>query len=384
MTDRDKQIRVLAIAPYRFLPAVNGGQKNIALFYKYFSALIPLTCVTVKGTTKSQADGNYNLLTIFSNNPLRYINPFYFFSLKKIIRERSITHVLLEHAYYGWLGWLLKKFTGIKLVIHSHNIEGLRFKSIGKWWWRILWYYEKMMHRAADMSFFITPEDESYAIAHFGLQKEKCAVITYGTERDAAPSKEAKYAAKKVISERHQLDAGKPLLLYSAALKYPPNQKGLDFILTALNPLLMKSGQLYNILICGSGLPDHYNDLKAYSGMNITYAGFVDDIDEYFTAADIFLNPVSEGGGIKTKVVEAMAANCTVISFEQGAWGIPEDITGKNLRIIKRDNASFFANETLNYFKMSYNNISTIFFDHFSWKFIAKKAKDKISFISPD
>ncbi|MFT3946311.1 MAG: glycosyltransferase [Agriterribacter sp.] len=384
MTGPDKQIQVLAIAPYRFLPSVNGGQKNIALFYKYFSALVSFTCATVKGTTKTNADGNYELLAILSNSPLRYINLFYFFSFKKIIRERSITHVLLEHPYYGWLGWLLKKFTGIKLVIHSHNIEGLRFKSIGKWWWCILWYYEKMVHRAADMSFFITPEDESYAIAHFGLQKDKCAVITYGTERDAAPSKEAKYAAKKVISKRHQLDAGKSLLLYSAALKYPPNQKGLDFILTALNPLLMKSGQLYNILICGSGLPDHYNDLKAYSDMNITYAGFVDDIDEYFTAADIFLNPVSEGGGIKTKVVEALAANCTVISFEEGAWGIPENISNKRLKITANNNARFFAEEILNTFKEVAANISSTFFDYFQWKNITQKAKANISSALPD
>ncbi|MBN8787026.1 MAG: glycosyltransferase [Terrimonas sp.] len=373
MTGHDKQIQVLAIAPYRFLPAINGGQKNIALFYKYFSAQVSFTCATVKGTTKTNDDGNYDLLTIFSNNPLRYINLFYFFSLKKIIRQKKITHVLIEHPYYGWLGWLLKKLTGIKLVIHSHNIEGLRFKGIGKWWWRILWYYEKMVHRAADMSFFITPEDQSYAIAHFGLQEEQCTVITYGTERDAAPSKEEKSAAKKIISARHQLDAGMPLLLYSAALKYPPNQKGLDFILSALNPLLLKSGLPYSILICGSGLPGEYDNLKAYSNLNITYAGFVDDIDEYFTAADIFLNPVSEGGGIKTKVVEALAANCTVISFEEGAWGIPGDIADKNLRISKRDDAfTFSQNISSNLFIN--NSIPMLFFNHFSWKNITQQA----------
>lgn len=373
MTGHDKQIQVLAIAPYRFLPAINGGQKNIALFYKYFSAQVSFTCATVKGTTKTNDDGNYDLLTIFSSNPLRYINLFYFFSLKKIIRERSITHVLIEHPYYGWLGWLLKKLTGIKLVIHSHNIEGLRFKSIGKWWWRILWQYEKMVHRTADISFFITPEDESYAIAHFGLQKDKCAVITYGTERVVAPSKEEKSAAKKIISARHQLDAGKPLLLYSATLKYPPNQKGLDFILSALNPLLLKSGLPYSILICGSGLPGEYDNLKAYSSLNITYAGFVDNIDEYFTAADIFLNPVSEGGGIKTKVVEALAANCTVISFEEGAWGIPGDIAGKNLRISKRDDAFTFSQNILSNLLIK-NIIHIYFFNYFSWKNIVQQA----------
>ncbi|MCC6286981.1 MAG: glycosyltransferase family 4 protein [Chitinophagaceae bacterium] len=384
MTDSNEQIRVLAIAPYRFLPAMNGGQKNIALFYKYLSALISFTCATVKGTTKSNADGNYDLLPIFSGSPLRYINPFYFFVLKKIIRERNITHVMLEHPYYGWLGWLLKKFAGVKLVIHSHNIEGLRFKSIGKWWWRILWQYEKKIHRAADMSFFITPEDKLYAITHFGLKEDKCTIVTYGTERNKAPTGEEKYAAKKIVCYKHNLNPDKPLLLYSAALKYQPNLSGLDFILSQLNPLLVKSGQPYTILICGSGLPYEYNDLRKYSALNITYAGFVDDIDEYFTAADIFLNPVSEGGGIKTKVVEALAANCTVISFENGAWGIPENICNNKLKITANYDAHFFANEILNAIKKVDENISSTFFNYFKWKNIAQKAQANISSALPD
>lgn len=376
MLDSDKQIRVLAIAPYRFLPAVNGGQKNIALFYKYLSALITFTCATVKGTTKSNTAGDYDFLPVFSGSPFRYMNPFYFFTLKKIIRERKITHLMLEHPYYGWLGWLLKKFTDVKLVIHSHNIEGLRFKSIGKWWWRILWQYEKMVHRIADISFFITPEDRAYAVSHFGLKEDKCTIITYGTERENAPSAEEKFAAKKIISEKHQLDAEKPLLLYSAALNYLPNLKGLDCILAELNPLLLASGQPYTILICGSGLPETYNNLRSYSALNITYAGFVDDIDMYFTAADIFLNPVSEGGGIKTKVVEALAANCTVISFEEGIWGIPENVGGNNLKIIRRNDVVIFSQFVLSSLLIN-NNIPRFFFQYFSWKNIVQQVAAK-------
>ncbi len=51
---------------------------------------------------------------------------------------------------------MLKWFTGVKLIVHSHNIEGLRWKTLGKWWWKGLWIYEKWVHRQADLQLFQT------------------------------------------------------------------------------------------------------------------------------------------------------------------------------------------------------------------------------------
>jgi polysaccharide biosynthesis protein PslH len=144
-------IKVLSIAPYRYLPVTTGGQKNIALFYKYFSTHVNLTAVTVKNNDTDK--GTYTILPLLSTSVFRYINLFYFFTLKRVIKQQEITHVMLEHPYYGWLGYLLKRFLKVKLIIRSHNIEGLRFKSLNKWWWRILWRYEKSVHVAADLSF---------------------------------------------------------------------------------------------------------------------------------------------------------------------------------------------------------------------------------------
>ena len=129
-------INVLSIVSYRFLPALMGGEKNISIFNNYLSRLVNLCCVTVK-KVEIPNESAYEILPLLSNSILRYINPFYFFILRKIIRQKKISHVILEHPYYGWLGIALQKMLGIKLIIHSHNIEALRFKSFGKWWWRL-------------------------------------------------------------------------------------------------------------------------------------------------------------------------------------------------------------------------------------------------------
>ena len=70
--------------------------------------------------------------------------------------------MIIEHPYYGWLGLLVKRFCKVKLIIHSHNIEAERFKTTGRWWWKILWHYEKNVHKSADFTFCITENDRQY------------------------------------------------------------------------------------------------------------------------------------------------------------------------------------------------------------------------------
>lgn len=102
MTGSNKQIQILAIAPYRFLPAITGGQKGIALFYKYLSPLVSLYCVSVKDMPLEMKEGSYTVLPILSKSKLRYINPLYFFSLRKIIREnvRKCFVMLRRSVFY--------------------------------------------------------------------------------------------------------------------------------------------------------------------------------------------------------------------------------------------------------------------------------------------
>jgi len=351
-----------------------GGQKGIYLFLHYFSRYCDITCYTTKNNETTGKE-NFKIKPILSNSKLRYVNLFYFFRLKKDLRKEGIKHLVLEHPYYGWLGILLKWFSGIQLIVHSHNIESLRFKTTGKWWWRILWLYEKRVHRIADKSFFISNEDRRYAIEHFGLKEEKCIVVTYGTEQSGPPSENEIIAAKQEIYTRHTIDKNDILLLYNGTLDYPPNLKGLDTILNILNPLLEKQKNYsFTTIICGSKLPGKYNKLEDYKNHKIVYAGFVEDIRSYFFACDIFINPITDGGGIKTKLVEALAANRSAVSFANGAIGIPAEVTGNKLITVPGNDAVSFAKAIQSAAGTIKDSIPGTFYNHFFWDNIAKKA----------
>lgn len=372
----DKAVSILSLVSYKFLPPDMGGQKGIAFFNRYLSKQAKLTCVTIKNNSTVQDEG-YAIKSILSNSFARYINPFYFFTLSRIIKEEKISHLILEHPYYGWLGVLLKWFCKVKLIVHSHNIESLRFKTMDKWWWGLLWHYEKYIHKNADHNFFIQEHDRNYAVKNFKLNPQKCAVITYGFELNEAPGTLAKQRAKQQLCNLHQIPFQQKILLFNGTLGYKPNLDALNSILKKINPILLADEHFkYKIIICGSKLPAGYSDLAGYKEQNIIYAGFVEDINLYFKGSDIFINPVIDGGGIKTKVVEALGYDLAVISTQSGAIGIPVEITGGKLVVLPDNDWNEFARQILSC--NTDKKIPPVYFDHFFWGNIVSKAVDMI------
>ncbi|MEO6316431.1 MAG: glycosyltransferase [Chitinophagaceae bacterium] len=364
---------ILTIVPYKIFPAKVGGQKGIALFNEYLAKETSLLCISVKDNDPGQAKG-YTLMNILSGSPFRYINPLYIFIIRKIIKQQHITILLLEHPYYGWLGIMLKWLTGVQLAVHSHNIEALRWKTLGKWWWPVLWQYEKMVHRAANYNFFIQDDDRALAIRKFKLSPAACTTITYGIEWDTPPSTAERLRCRTALQHQHAIADTEAILLFNGTLDYPPNLSALKNILEKINPILMSTGFAYKIIICGRGLPAVMNELKDFIGKNIIYAGFADDITAYFKGADIFINPVIDGGGIKTKLVEALGYGTTSVSTINGSIGVTKEDAGELLRITDNDDWNEFSAEIIRAFQSAKTAVPASFYKKFYWGNIAKKA----------
>jgi polysaccharide biosynthesis protein PslH len=362
---------IISIVSYPFLPAKLGGQKGIALFNKYFSRHCRLICITIQKNEPASAEG-YQVINAISNSPLRYINIFLFFSIYKMVKKYNATHLILEHPYYGWLGMLVKRATGVQLVVHSHNIEAARWKTLGKWWWPILSFYEKQTHRSASYNFFIREEDRDFAIASFGLAAGKCMTVTYGIEWNTIPPENERQRCRIKLQQLHHITPGNTIFLFNGSLDYAPNLLAVKTILETINPLILQTGTAYKIIICGKGLPADMNELRDYADKNIIYAGFVDDISIYFKGADTFINPVIDGGGIKTKLVEALGYNLNVVTTVSGAIGVPLSLTGNKMKVLQDNDWKGFTEAMTTIHEKG--DITAAFFDHFYWETITDKA----------
>ena len=368
-----KDLKVMVIVPYKIFPAIAGGQKCAKSMYNYLAALMPVTIVSVNSNEK--VDAKFDVLNILNTGKFRYINILLFFTLKKIIKEKKITHLFIEHPYLGWLGYLLKKFCKVKFVVRSQNIEGERFKTMGKPWWKILLGYEKWVHKNADVSLFITEEDLNYGLTNFKLEKQKSFVATYGIGIQDKPSVEKRAEAKAIICAKHKIETSEKLLLFNGSLDYYPNVEALSEIFNKVNPILLEKNFNYKIIICGKNLPEKFNELIKQK--NIVFAGFVEDINQYFLACDIFINPVIDGGGIKTKLVEALGFNLNAVSYQSGGIGVPERITNKKMVILNNGDVEAFTNKIIS--TDTTIDIQKEFYNHFYWGNIAANIKDILS-----
>lgn len=367
--------RIVSIIPYKTLPARLGGEKGIALFNEYLGLLIPVTGISTKNNDVSAAK-NYTMLNVLSNSRLRYLNIFLFFTIRKIIWKQKATHLLIEHPYYGWLAWLLKNTLPVTWIVHSHNIEYMRSKSIGRWWWKALKWYETWVYKKADAIFFISEDDLAHAINRMDIPAHKSHAITYGVETDSIPSDIQLSRGK--IRQLHSIRPDEKIILFNGALYHHSNYDALSVILEKVNPVLLTKGIRYKIIICGKGLPDSFNALRSYVNQNIVYAGFVDDIDIYFKASHIFLNPIMSGGGVKTKAIEAIAMNSTVVSTAFGALGLNRNACGNKLQVVEDHNWSLFSQRVLEILTMDLDT-QQAFYDYYYWGKIASKVNDIIN-----
>jgi glycosyltransferase involved in cell wall biosynthesis len=285
---------------------------------------------------------------------------------------------MIEHPYMGWLGWLLQKTTAVKLVVHTHNIEFERFRSLNKPWWPLLKFYETWVLRKADKVFCISDEDKQYMIRQLKIAADRCYDIPFGITQDTIPSD--KQACKAQVAALHGIRKDQPIFLFNGQLSYPPNLDALRVILNEINPLLQQqAGFAYTIMICGKGLPEEMNALHAYTSQNVVYAGFVDNIDLYFKAADLLLNPVITGGGVKTKLIEASGFNTTVVSTQSGAIGCDRRVCGDKLVIVEDTNwQDFVTNVIANTGKPI--NTPSAFYQQYYWGNIADKVVNILSY----
>lgn len=363
-------MNVLSLVSFKIFPAHMGGQKGVALFYQYLCQRYHVVLAVSKDNQESK---NVKVEKILYPNKKIYFNFFRLHQLKKLMQKNGSNIIIAEHSYTGWLAWQLKKRTGKPFIIHSHNIESKRFRQMHKWWWKLYHYYEGWIHRKAAHSFFISNEDLEFAVKAFRLSRSKCSVISYGVEKIQV--KKNKSALRKELD----IDENKTILLFNGTLDYKPNYDAVVAIIEKIDPLLRKRLTNYQIIITGNRAKKKLVE-KILNNKNILYPGYVDDVNLYYQAADIFINPVANNTGVKTKLIEAIANHCTVVSVASGASGIRKDLCEEKLITVEDNNWNLFVDAIIQYLasEQSIHFTPESFFDFYSWNTIVRNASETI------
>jgi polysaccharide biosynthesis protein PslH len=366
-------MKILSIVWYKILPPKFGGQKGIAHFNHYLSLHHPLVCLCSANNQPSN-DLPYKVRPELPASKWQFLLPSCWKKIKQTALQERPTHIILEHPYHAIAAIKAARGCGAKLIVHSHNIEYQRFRQIKKWWWRLLMYYERWAHRKASLSLFKTDEDRQWAILHFGLDDEKCMTLSYGVEE---PQRHP--GAAELIRKRHSIRQNEKILLFAGTLDYTPNAKAVEDIYRHIAPLLAQRSLHYKIIICGRNRFSPFQYLNKLSHPLVIAAGEADDIENYFCAADIFINPVSDSGGIQTKNMDALSYDLPVVCFSNILAGLDTNLCPGKVFAATENDWVHFASCIDHAIQSPALPLPRAFFTHYSFATQAEKLATRLN-----
>ena len=130
---------------------------------------------------------------------------------------------------------------------------------------------------------------------------------------------------------------GSPTLAFTGTMDFRPNVDAMTWFCHEVLPPIRSQLPQIRLLIVGQ------SPAKAVRGLAspaVTVTGAVEDIRPYLEKAAVYVVPMRMGGGVRLKVLEAMAGGIPVVSTRAGAEGIAVD-DGEN--VLLADTAAEFA-----------------------------------------
>ncbi len=169
--------------------------------------------------------------------------------------------------------------------------------------------FERRVLRSAAASWVTSPEEADRVRRRHGRQRVELVASAVRLPPDFAERNMAM-----------PYDGGPVTAVWLSSLGYQPNWSGLQRLVVAARPLLA-SGALH-LIVAGSGAAErHRRWLSAFP--NISYRGYVEDLQAVLTSAHCGVVPVWSGAGIKMKTLTMIAYGIPIIATPVALEGLP-------------------------------------------------------------
>jgi len=307
--------------------------------------------------------GKKNIPPIFSGDILKIVNP-------RILKKKMMDSDLIQIEHPWQFEYIYKnKPKNVPIILVEHNVEFDLLEQLTssnsiltKQILRIAKEKEKYAVENADAIFAMSQEDMDRLTEVFSVAKAKVHVIPNGVNVSTftPSSKEEREKTK----ERLGL-CKKKVVLFTGWI-HPPNFEAVEEILKMSDKI--KNEDI--IFLVAGRVGDSFKNRE-----NVLFTGYADDIQNYFKAADIAINPMMSGSGTNLKMLEYLAAGIPTITTKIGARGFDVK-NGKDLLISEIEDFPEWINDLLNdgnlYMKLRENGRKLVE-EKYDWKRIAEK-----------
>lgn len=242
----------------------------------------------------------------------------------EVINSNAIKTAFIEDSVFGNLVKKIKKnCKECKVLSFYHDVKADLYKQ---------WMdNERTLKSKIEYTIGIRQEyvNQKYADINivFNERDAKTYQVYYGKRPEAilplpAPVPSVSHDIKNSITTKND----KKKILF-VGKKYYPNLVGFKWFVDNVLPSLTDNIQ---VNVVGRGLEELRNE---YSDPRINVIGGVESLNPYYENADIVIAPLFDGGGMKSKTVEALSFGKIFVGTEESLFGFWEemdsDIRGK-------------------------------------------------------
>ncbi|MGO9112638.1 MAG: glycosyltransferase [Thermoguttaceae bacterium] len=202
-------------------------------------------------------------------------------------------------------------------IVIAHNVESLIWRRycetetnlLKRWYIRRQWKkfecFERKVFDQASQAIFVSQPDAALAREQFAARRS--AVVDNG------------------VDVRHYQTDGRPrdphTILFLGSLDWRPNLDAVRSLLDRIFPALRDRVPDAQLLVVGRKPPRWLVD-RAAQVPGVELHADVADVRPYLWRCTVMAVPLRIGGGSRLKILEALAADCPVVSTKVGAEGL--------------------------------------------------------------
>ena len=279
-----------------------------------------------------------NLVSPLPVNIAKYIDKRVFDMIETVFAREKIQAVLVEQLHMAAYGkFIAERYPATPVVLRQHNVEStimnrfykrqtnLLVKIYGWLQYVKLFRYESEIVSAFDKCLMLTRNDFN-RIRSMNRSVRACVVNAGVDVRKYAPADSA------------QIDGN--TLIFVGDMKWRPNEDALIWFLNHIFKPIEREIPSVRLIVVGK---DPSEKIRKFANWkNIAVTGWVPDERPYLAKAALVIVPLRIGGGMRIKILNAMAMGKCVVSTSIGAEGI-DAVNGRH--IVLADRPAAFAGE---------------------------------------
>jgi glycosyltransferase involved in cell wall biosynthesis len=257
--------------------------------------------------------------------------------IDRLAREEEFDVV---HADQHNMGQYAQRLPGAFKLLDAHNALWMLYKRLAetmppgprRWLlerdWRLLKRYEARLCREFDAVTAVIQEDKvALEDALGGASDIQVIPITVDTDEVARVARQP----------------GADHVSLIATMYWPPNIDGALWFAREVWPLIRARRPNTVFDVIGARPPQEIVALS-HNGSGIHVTGYVEDLDPYLRQAGVFVVPLRAGGGMRVKILNALAQGLPIVSTAIGCEGIQ---AGHERDILIADTPAAFADAVL-------------------------------------